>query len=91
MRLTFTVTGLDGATRTVEAGFSAQVRYEEIAGRTLTSWRSDAPGVRDWAILAWVAETGEDTPFRVWTDSVEMVTLTGTIETDPTRPVPEGG
>lgn len=85
MKLIFTVTGLDGAERTVEAGFAAQVRYEEVSGRTVTSWRDNPPGVRDWALLAWLAE-GETVPFRAYTDSVEMVALSGTTEANPTQP-----
>jgi hypothetical protein len=85
MKLRFTVTDLEGNERTVDAGFSAQVRYEEQTGRTVTSWGSNPPGVRDWAVLAWLAE-GESMPFRAWTDSVEMVTLTETVTVNPTKP-----
>jgi hypothetical protein len=91
VKLGFTVTALDGSTRTVEAGFSAQVRYEELAGRTVTSWKESPPGIRDWALLAWLGETNEATPFRAWTDAAEMVALTGVVSVDPTRPVAVAG
>ena len=91
MKLAFTVTNLDGSTRTVNAGFTAQCRYEELSGRTITSWQANPPGVRDWATLAWLADTAESVPFRAWTDTVEMVALTGVISTDPSRPVAVAG
>jgi hypothetical protein len=85
MKLQFTVTDLEGKDRTVVAGFAQQVRYEEYTGRTVTGWRDNPPGIRDWAILCWLTETGEDTPFKAWTDAVEMVLLTGTVEAVPTK------
>lgn len=85
MKLKFTVTDLEGNEREVVAGFSTQVRYEEFTGSKVTNWKTDPPGVRDWAVLCWLAETGEAMPFRAWTDSVEMVMLTGTDEANPTK------
>jgi hypothetical protein len=87
MRITLTVTDLDGRPRTVVAGFKDQIAYEAYAGRTITSWNKDhMPGVRDFAILAWITETGQATPFPAWTDTVEMVVFEGVESTDPTRP-----
>jgi hypothetical protein len=86
MKLVLEVTDLQGAKREVTAGFSDQVRYEEITGRTVTTWGSSPPGVRDWALLAWLAETREAKPFRAWTDVAEMVTLVRTVDADPTQP-----
>ena len=85
MKLMLEVTDLEGNPRDVCAGFSHQIRYEELSGRTVTSWVTSPPGVRDFALLAWIVE-GEGQPFREWTDSVEMVTLTGTEEATPTKP-----
>jgi hypothetical protein len=85
MKLAFTVTDLEGNEREVVAGFAQQVRYEEYTGRTVTGWRDNPPGVRDWAVLCWLTETGESMPFKAWTDSVEMVLLTGTVEANPTK------
>lgn len=85
MKLSLTVTALDGTERVVEAGFSAQVQYEERSGRTITSWRDSPPGLRDWALLAWLTEA-PGIGFREWTDSVEMVAFTGTGDANPTPP-----
>jgi hypothetical protein len=85
MKLKFTVTDLEGNEREVVAGFSAQVRYEEFTGHTVTTWKDNPPGVRDWAVLCWLAESDGSMPFRAWTDTVEMVMLVGTVEANPTK------
>jgi hypothetical protein len=86
MKIALTVTGLDGSTRPVVAGFREQIGYEKFTGKPITGWQATPPGVYDFAVLAWIAETGQAEPFTAWTDTVEMVTFDGVESTDPTRP-----
>jgi hypothetical protein len=86
MKITLTVTDLEGVQRDVVAGFSHQVAYEKYTGKSITGWKQQPPGIYDFAVLAWTVETRQGTPFERWTDSVEMVMFTGWEDTNPTKP-----
>jgi hypothetical protein len=91
MRVVIVVTDLDGVDREVTAEFSALVGYEKYTGRSVGTWATTPPGVYDFAVLAWIAETDQAVPLRAWTDSVEMAVMRRTESVDPTRPGPLPG
>ena len=86
MRVVLAVTDLDGNDREVVAGFGDLVAYEKYTGKSVGTWATNPPGVYDFAVMAWIAETDQAIPFREWTDSVEMAVMKRTESVDPTRP-----
>lgn len=91
VRVTLTVTDLEGADRELTAGFGQLCKYEKHTGRSVLSWQKATPGVYDFAVLAWIVETGMAVPFDSWTDTVGMVVMTGFTKTDPTKPADSAG
>jgi len=88
----FRITPENGADRVVEDAPKDVADWEEATGHNALKFPATEWGVREFWVLAWIADTRRDPerpPFSTWKQMVADVTLdTEETEADPTPPAP---